>query len=396
MFENFLVWYKNDPTAKNKIAFFIGLCVFFPVLFVSIWWLNAPKNIPKTETSNSIKRPQITQSNFENSPQLEIIDNEPLGNLSQIYFQKNQIFSFSQNGNLKVDGQNLPSSPNFSPLSFYNSSGFLVINEQKQSTIFENKTGIFTRAENGISQVLPFENQFYYLFGRGNNLTIRRADNITLSQNIATLVNFSLPDVNSWAEMRAINGQIFIFIYSDSNRQGEIFVQKLEQNTVQNPAQSSLKFVQTWKNVQSLLFGINSVILTQNSTNEPYLSKIINFGDFGEFVIDNKKVRELGIKGQIWAERCSFNIKNETQNSQTISNNSTNNSTNSIFCLVKNEDVFVFNSTESDKIIKIDITNNKFEKVLDTLVFSASYIYSDNSQIYIINPLKDLLYRFKT
>lgn len=389
MFENFLVWYKNDPTAKNKIAFFIGLCVFFPVLFVSIWWLNLPKNTPKTEISNtnSIKRPQITQANFENSPQLEIIDNEPLGNLSQIYFQKNQIFSFSQNGNLKVDGQNLPSSPNFSPLSFYNSSGFLVINEQKQSTIFENKTGIFTRVENGISQVLPFENQFYYFFGRGNNLTIRRADNITLSQNIATLVNFSLPDVNSWAEMRAINGQIFIFIYSDSNRQGEIFVQKLEQNTTQN----SLKFVQTWKNVQSLLFGINSVILTQNGTSEPYISKVINFRDFEEFVIDNKKVRELGIKGQIWAERCSFENRKsniEIQNSQT-------NSSNSIFCLVKNEDVFVFNSTESDKIIKIDITTNKFEKVLDTLIFSASYIYSDNSQIYIINPLKDLLYRFK-
>ena len=156
MFENFLVWYKNDPTAKNKIAFFIGLCVFFPVLFVSIWWLNSPKTNSKNESSNSSsisKRPQITQANFENSPQLEIIDAQPLGNLSQIYFQKDQIFSFSQNGNLKVDGQNLPNSPSFSPFSFYNSSGFLIINEQKQSTIFENKTGIFTRVEGGISQI---------------------------------------------------------------------------------------------------------------------------------------------------------------------------------------------------------------------------------------------------
>lgn len=383
MFENFLVWYKNDPTAKNKIAFFIGICVFFPVLFVSIWWLNSPKNTNlKTESSNSIKKPQITQANFENSPQLEIIDTEPLGNLSQIYFQKSQIFSFSQNGNLKVDGQNLPSSPSFLPLSFYNSDGFLIINEQKQSTIFENKAGIFRQLEVGISQILPFENQFYYLFGRGNNLTISRADNINLSQNITTLTSFSLPDVNSWAEMRLINKEIFIFIYSDSSRQGEVFVQKLEQNVSQN----SLKLIQTWKNVQSILFGENSVILTQNNTNEPYTSKIINFGNFGEFLINNKKVQELGIKGQVWAERCSFeNSKNQIENPKL----------NSVFCLVKNEDVFVFNSMESDKIIKIDITNNKFEKVLDTLIFSASYIYSNDGQIYIINPLKDLLYRFK-
>ena len=187
--------------------------------------------------------------------------------------------------------------------------------------------------------------------------------------------------------MRTINGKIFIFIYSDSVRQGEIFVQKLEQNTTQN----TLTIVQTWKGVQSLLFGTNSVILTQNGTKEPYTSKVINFENFQEFIIDKKKIQELGIKGQVWAERCSF----ENRKSNTESQNSQPNSNNSIFCLVKNEDVFVFNSSESDKIMKIDTASGKFEKVLDGLIFSASYVYSDNGQIYIINPLKDLLYRFK-
>ena len=69
MFENISIWYRTDPAAKNKIAFFIGLLVFFPTLIGGIWWLNLPKSSPKTSViENSIPiRPKITDKNFENS-----------------------------------------------------------------------------------------------------------------------------------------------------------------------------------------------------------------------------------------------------------------------------------------------------------------------------------------
>ena len=184
MLENILIWYKNDPTAKNKVIFFVGLLIFFPLLFLGIWWINLPRNAENNSNlavSSVSTRPKVTDLNFESSPQMELFDPQALGNVGNVFWQNGQVFSFTQSQNLKIDGQAIPGSPSFLPTSFYSVDGSVIINEQSQSTILQNNQ--FLKLEKGLGQVVPFNGQFYYLFGSGNSRSLRRADNINLTRS---------------------------------------------------------------------------------------------------------------------------------------------------------------------------------------------------------------------
>lgn len=370
MFENFSIWYRNDPTATNKIAFFVGLAVFFPILLGGIWWINSPKNPVENTQIAAFVRPKITDKNFENSSQLELFDPEILGNTDIVFWQGGQVFSFNQSQNLKVDGQVLPGSPSFLPVSLYPSSGTVIINEQYQTTLFQNNN--FTLVEKGIGQVLPFGGQFYYLFGSGNSRTLRSASNVNLSQNITTLGTITLPDVNSWAEIRAIGGKIFVLTYENSQKQGKVIVQKLE--STREMANPTIEVVKIWENVQSLSFGNNILVTTSVNALENYQTKSVNVDDFSELILDNKKLKSLNVLGNFWANRCTFGQD--------------------IICLVKQDAVSTISANDPDKLIKID-KNGNMQIMFDSLVFSASYVFADGSNIFIVNPLKDLLYKIK-
>ncbi len=379
MLENILIWYKNDPTAKNKVIFFVGLLIFFPLLFLGIWWINLPRNAENNSNlavSSVSTRPKVTDLNFESSPQMELFDPQALGNVGNVFWQNGQVFSFTQSQNLKIDGQSIPGSPSFLPTSFYSVDGSVIINEQSQSTILQNNQ--FLKLEKGLGQVVPFNGQFYYLFGSGNSRSLRRADNINLTRNIATLTSITLPDANSWAEIRPIAGKLFVIIYENPQKQGQVILQSVE-NIPTDTGKATLNVVQNWQSIQSINFGPKNVLITtnaKNATNGTWETKNYDLENSTEMVLDNAKLRNLKVLGNFWANRCAFGVDY-------------------ILCLAKVDAVSSISVNDPDKIIKIDKTGN-MQILSETLIFSASHIFVDSeNQIFIINPLKDLLYKLK-
>ena len=379
MLENILIWYKNDPTAKNKVIFFVGLLIFFPLLFLGIWWINLPRNAENNSNlavSSVSTRPKVTDLNFESSPQMELFDPQALGNVGNVFWQNGQVFSFTQSQNLKIDGQAIPGSPSFLPTSFYSVDGSVIINEQSQSTILQNNQ--FLKLEKGLGQVVPFNGQFYYLFGSGNSRSLRRADNINLTRNIATLTSITLPDANSWAEIRPIAGKLFVIIYENPQKQGQVILQSVE-NIPTDTGKATLNVVQNWQSIQSINFGPKNVLITtnaKNATNGTWETKNYDLENSTEMVLDNAKLRNLKVLGNFWANRCAFGVDY-------------------ILCLAKVDAVSSISVNDPDKIIKIDKTGN-MQILSETLIFSASHIFVDSeNQIFIINPLKDLLYKLK-
>jgi hypothetical protein len=133
------------------------------------------------------------------------------------------------------------------------------------------------------------------------------------------------------------------------------------------------------QNIKSINFGTKNILITSNAKNGAsgtWETKNYDLENSTETILDNSKLRNLQVLGNFWANRCAFGVDY-------------------ILCLAKVDPVSSISVNDPDKIIKIDKTGN-MQILFETLIFSASHIFIDNdNQIFIINPLKDLLYKLK-
>lgn len=387
-------WLINDPTAKTKALFFMTIFMVILVAGTSIISTNFSQNTSKTSSSSSSSSKssepaQVTATSFEDAKSLEKVDNEPVSLGSQVLFTAtgNTVF-LNRDLKLRINNQNVSSSPVFVPRQLYNSSSGIIINGDANSTIY-GKNNQFSEYPKNITQVTPisitddlssdFVAGFVFLSKDKTEYTIKQSQDVELKNNVKTLGKITPSSVVKTVEIRVLNNQVYIITYSTFSPEGNIDIWQVEKG--------SLNKIQTLKDVKAIRFGPKQILYTTLAATPTdytfYQSTLVDFSqkNKGESKIIDlaPRLAQNNIKGTVFARRCTFGL-NET-----------------ISCLVKKDKVVSDNFQKKDALVVYNYNTDKITFPFSELTFSGDNIHiSPNSSIYIIGQENKILYRLKS
>jgi hypothetical protein len=389
MLERIQVWYNTDPQAKRKLIFWV-VAIFVILLIIGVAAINTlrPKTNPPSNTSSTQFTAEVTANSFESAKNLEKVSNAKVGMPDKIFFiPGGKIGFFNESFKLLIDGQDISLSPSFFPNQVYYSPEGLIINSDTFSTFYLN-SGQFKNFNSDILQITPFQIPddlgidslpgYIFLSKNQDKYTIKQSSSSDLTKDLKSITTFTLSDPFRYAELRILNGSIYLFTSENSSAEGAISISKLTGNTLQE--------VQTLNNVRSMIFSDKKVLYTIQSNKLPEVTNYENLVlDFSKNPNGDNKSLDIAttlvqnnLNGSIFAKRCTFDLSN------------------SLYCLVKEQKVNFNNFQFKDSLVKINLTNDEISYPIAGLVFSASnVIISNNGTIYLVGQENNILYRVK-
>jgi hypothetical protein len=387
---------NRTNTSNKKLIFYVFSAMLLTSITALLVWVNFSRtpqdNITKTDIKNQnvdfkdkTVKVQVTEKTFEDSVDLELIDETPIGFREQILFLPgDQIGYMNQNLQFRISNINLENSPSFFPNKmFYTDSG-IVINEHYRSTIYQNNGEFLTLASN-ISNITPFKDKssesFLYLDteNKEGNLTIKQANSILLSANPPTIASLQTQNQYQFVELAIFNQTPYILGYENLGKTGDVDIYQV--------TTSGVKKVKVLEKVIAIKIQ-NNQLLYSNELDIPneltlYKTSIINFDDPAN--IQEKelqvttKLAQNGVFGGLLASRCDINMNGKK-----------------VLCLAKNEKELYTNANARDVVFEIDVATSNISFPYPNLVFSADSIHrSEKNEVYIISQNTSQLYKIK-
>jgi hypothetical protein len=384
MLQNFRYRLQTEPGFRQGV--FIGLFILLLSVFLGVgYYLNFV--LPNSGSAQQQSLTQETQQEetiepirFDTSGDLELaLDIPELAGNRVRQFQRDYVyitanFDFGYNDTIYVNYEE-----NLFPQTMYQSPEGIILNETRNTTIFNPGDETFSQIQNNYS-IVPVLNreanitEYYSLDTSGFAGRIMRSFSLSSVDQSSEITTFNLDsDVSSY-ELRSIAGNLYLISYEGLLRDGDINIFLIENR--------SLTLVAAPANVETIIFGGNHVLYeTQILGSDEFVYTAIDFSsdETGQrTLIDLPNLLAAdGITGVALLQRCTLTEINHLN------------------CLVKESSTDFTNSGENDVIARINLQDNTFARSYPNAFISAQSIYfNDSGELHVISQGDGKLYKF--
>ncbi len=315
---------------------------------------------------DSFSTAAITTDSFADATAFEkATQNQVSPQTDLLFLPSNQLAYLSVDRNLAIQNTVVSAEQKFNPLSMYNTSDGIIINNHNEIFAYQNN-GQTLKLPSDVISMIPYQNQYLYLEKNrsGEGFVFKTTDNITLGlepEVVGEIVPNSSFEV---VELKEIAGDIYVLFYNNNFKTIEIW--QYEDGQARNFR--SLNDVFSFKILSDHILyteflsqpnevtnlGTNLLDLTNPAT--PITQELVTTTPLGQ----------ERIFGDVVAERCDFDGEKL------------------LYCLVKRLDVPHTFSAEQDAIFTYDITNSRIEFPFSSLALSGERVFvSPDKDVYI-------------
>lgn len=388
LLKNLQLWWTTDPKAKAKTWFILGVVVFFVLLLYFIWWINfgdssTGQNSANLDLNSTSNLSFVDPKSFEDSTRLEPVTKNPTSYPHLFARLENKIYNFSSNGKLMENSQELADSPVFIPFSLYATTEGVIINALDGVTIYQN--GQWQKLSNNIIHVYPelresdtvsgskSVNRYLFLTVVGETYTLGEASNLLLNRNVRFFSSAEIDPNPKIVEIRVIDRQVYLFTYSNYQKQGNIQIWHLD-------AQNQLKLFFLLRNIQSLQIGSQYLLYTKSTSQDlaevAYDNFLWNLKEDPK-ILNNLQAQLLqeNIAGNLWAGRCVFD------------------SNSNFYCLIKENKTWIVAKKEADAIFKYNWQTQELTFPIKGIKISGSNLLIDNEQLFLVGQENGIVYK---
>lgn len=375
----------SDEGKKRYVllAIFISVVV---ILLIGIVVINSrDPNTDQESNTPSIVSKKVQVNDFNLGQGLEQVYNFSLLNGSLIAHSGDNVAFITTENELIYNNNSIPEAPSILPYSLYLNESGLIINSLDKSYLYRDST-IVPFIENAYSIVPGLISGdttnrsiegYMFLVANERQVNIFESTDIFRQENMKQVAQFTMRDEKRFAEIRVINDEPYLFVYSSPSRTGEVDIWYLNRS-------NRLVRSASLTNIESLHIGKYGVVYTQLS-NTPtelslYSTELISYqaDPIGRVFKLNIQTRiaESNVYGSLYAERCIFD------------------SSTSITCLIKEDKNLINEIDKPDKIMRYDFVQDKISYSYSGVLFSGNSLYQDqNEQLIVIGQLNNIAYK---
>ena len=406
MLENFNQFLNNDPKARLKIGFILGVCGFLVLILVSAIYFNLniisendKKNNPNLDAKNN-STPQQTRKpgaskNLSDQISAKLIKQYSPDSVQiseGIYTLKNKVIYFTKNGGMVINNVPILGGESFSAVSIYEIADLIIINEKgrvlmlqgsgekdyKLVTISDKKIlnlvpGNGAGQENTIFSLQSVENQPGKVEIKKHNISDVLGGNFSAGAIVSSgRLDGDFPNI----ELFSLSGKLFIFGFNNYIKNGNLKIYASFENEI-----FLSKYIE---NIFSTRILSNHLIITYLLQDE---NDVFNFGSVNEntkfgIPVDIKMaslLSETKIFGQITADKCDYYFDK-----------------NNILCMVKSQLETDFSDPDQpDQLVSFDLKSMQLKQPYSGVLVSAKYFrYSFFEKIpYLFSSTDSKIYK---
>jgi hypothetical protein len=274
---------------------------------------------------------------------------------------------------LVIGDQKIQRSPEFILKNIQTTGQNLILNEDSKSTIFFANNQQFLELSPEFKYITPDGlGGFFSASNQDNIIKIKTSSSLSSITNSQDYAQFTPSMSFNAFELRRIEDQIYVFIYSQIDRKGDAEIWLIEENNAVNVL--SLKNVDSWKYDQTGVLVTSQIGTTQSNT-------ILLTSSSNGLNTTNLDVKEKltgqNILGAIVAQRCTLRTNNI------------------IYCLIKESSSDFNLAKDKDVLVQIDLASKTIDLPNRDLIFAGETIYfSPDGIMYIVTQDQKKLYRF--
>ena len=361
-------WRQNDPNALKKSLFIAGASLLLIFVFSGIYLLNfSAPNLDTSNNSTIIDKNKVTPKNFQSSNRFDRIGTNSVLANKKMVVSDNKLFGFDKDSKLSIDTQTVSGSPQFIPYSIYVSGDSVIINESKDTTVYNSKAKTFNKLSK-VSALTPVgNNKFWYLKKENNNLIVASTANLVNPEEGSEGLGGILPFVDvAVINIAVFENNSYILISNSLGLDGIMEIWKFEGGT----------FKQT-----QVLTGLYTVSVLKSGI--LYTDRL------------NSEFTWVNFKDQIDGKKQSINIKNQLSSEKVQGDllaSRCNELNRELYCLVKEGVFSYYDYTQTDAIVKINLSDSKDSKIslpFGRIQFSADNLFFDNNKKLIVIGQED-------
>jgi hypothetical protein len=376
MFDKLSFWIQSGDTKTKKIIVIILILIISLGLFWGLILLNnsGERADSNQQTSSSSVITEVSEQLFTQAPQLSQVSNQNLLLPQRVFFDiQNRPVYIDTELKLVIGDQKIQRSPEFILKNIQTTGQNLILNEDSKSTIFFANNQQFLELSPEFKYITPDGlGGFFSASNQDNIIKIKTSSSLSSITNSQDYAQFT-PSMSFIAfELRRIEDQIYVFIYSQIDRKGDAEIWLIEENNAVNVL--SLKNVDSWKYDQTGVLVTSQIGTTQSNT-------ILLTSSSNGLNTTNLDVKEKltgqNILGAIVAQRCTLRTNNI------------------IYCLIKESSSDFNLAKDKDVLVQIDLASKTIDLPNRDLIFAGETIYfSPDGIMYIVTQDQKKLYRF--
>lgn len=377
MFDKFSFWLQSGNTKVKKIIFVVISILVLTGLSYSLILLNSRPNSQsnsQVSSSSSSSNPEVDEAVFTTAPQLKKFDSQAILLPQRVFFNsQNQPVYVGDNLKLTIDGQKIEKSPEFILRNIENNGQNLILNEDGKTTLYFSNNKQFLQLSPNINSLTPADDgNFFFATQEETSIKISTGSNISRLSNSQEYSKITPNITFSTFEIRRINQQIYLFVYTDSTRKGTVEIWSIKQDNSKKVL--TLNSVDSWKYDREGILVTTGLETTQAQTSlltSNQTDLVVNKLDI------NNKLIEQKILGQLVAQRCTLRTSSL------------------LYCLVKESSPDFNSSKDKDVLVQVDLGAGTISLPNRDLVFAGETIYfSPDGVMYIITQDQKQIYQF--
>jgi|688.fasta_scaffold02661_2 hypothetical protein len=376
MFDKLSFWIQSGDTKTKKIIVIILILIISLGLFWGLILLNnsGERADSNQQTSSSSVITEVSEQLFTQAPQLSQVSNQNLLLPQRVFFDiQNRPVYIDTELKLVIGDQKIQRSPEFILKNIQTTGQNLILNEDSKSTIFFANNQQFLELSPEFKYITPDGlGGFFSASNQDNIIKIKTSSSLSSITNSQDYAQFTPSMSFNAFELRRIEDQIYVFIYSQIDRKGDAEIWLIEENNAVNVL--SLKNVDSWKYDQTGVLVTSQIGTTQSNT-------ILLTSSSNGLNTTNLDVKEKltgqNILGAIVAQRCTLRTNNI------------------IYCLIKESSSDFNLAKDKDVLVQIDLASKTIDLPNRDLIFAGETIYfSPDGIMYIVTQDQKKLYRF--